>query len=271
MRTLQDLEKEHPEYYDPYSPTQRVGSDLTKGFEHVVHERPMMSLGNSYSIEEVEDFLRRAQNGLDGEKCEIVGEMKFDGTSISLTYEHGRLVRAVTRGDGTRGDDVTNNIITIKSIPLQLKPGNYPDKFEIRGEILLPWKNFEELNRERTAVFLHLNLKCVDHILNYVVGFERLQAKCGLLAVEHRHLQHFLYLESQALGLVVNYARHMLEEFGAIAYAVVVEHLSCKRYGGDGCLKLVRHIVDEVVFHLSEAFLAECYGDSDYEYHEQNK
>ena len=149
LRTLQDLEKEHPEYYDPYSPTQRVGSDLTKGFEHVVHERPMMSLGNSYSIEEVEDFLRRAQNGLDGEKCEIVGEMKFDGTSISLTYEHGRLVRAVTRGDGTRGDDVTNNIITIKSIPLQLKPGNYPDKFEIRGEILLPWKNFEELNRER--------------------------------------------------------------------------------------------------------------------------
>ena len=148
LRTLQDLEKEHPEYYDPYSPTQRVGSDLTKGFEHVVHERPMMSLGNSYSIEEVEDFLRRAQNGLDGEKCEIVGEMKFDGTSISLTYEHGRLVRAVTRGDGTRGDDVTNNIITIKSIPLQLKPGNYPDKFEIRGEILLPWKNFEELNRE---------------------------------------------------------------------------------------------------------------------------
>ena len=90
LRTLQDLEKEHPEYYDPYSPTQRVGSDLTKGFEHVVHERPMMSLGNSYSIEEVEDFLRRAQNGLDGEKCEIVGEMKFDGTSISLTYEHGQ-------------------------------------------------------------------------------------------------------------------------------------------------------------------------------------
>ena len=149
LRTLQDLEKAYPEYYDPYSPTQRVGSDLTKGFEHVVHERPMMSLGNSYSIEEVEDFLRRAQNGLDGEKCQIVGEMKFDGTSISLTYEHGRLVRAVTRGDGTRGDDVTHNIITIKSIPLQLKPGNYPDKFEIRGEILLPWKNFEELNRER--------------------------------------------------------------------------------------------------------------------------
>ena len=149
LRTLQDLENAYPEYYDPYSPTQRVGSDLTKGFEHVVHERPMMSLGNSYSIEEVEDFLRRAQNGLDGEKCQIVGEMKFDGTSISLTYEHGRLVRAVTRGDGTRGDDVTHNIITIKSIPLQLKPGNYPDKFEIRGEILLPWKNFEELNRER--------------------------------------------------------------------------------------------------------------------------
>ena len=109
----------------------------------------MLSLGNSYSIEEVEDFLRRAQNGLGGEKSEIVGELKFDGTSISLTYEHGRLVRAVTRGDGTQGDDVTNNIVTIRSIPLQLNPGNWPDKFEVRGEVLLPWANFEQLNRER--------------------------------------------------------------------------------------------------------------------------
>lgn len=149
LKELQTLENEHPEYYDPYSPTQRVGSDITKGFTQVLHERPMLSLGNSYSIEEVEDFLRRAQNGLNGQHCQIVGEMKFDGTSISLTYENGRLIRAVTRGDGTRGDDVTNNIITIKSVPLQLAPGNYPSKFEIRGEILLPWKNFEELNKER--------------------------------------------------------------------------------------------------------------------------
>ena len=149
LRKLQDFEAAHPEFYDPYSPTQRVGSDITQGFKQVVHERPMLSLGNSYSIEEVEDFLRRAQNGLGGEKSEIVGELKFDGTSISLTYEHGRLVRAVTRGDGTQGDDVTNNIVTIRSIPLQLNPGNWPDKFEVRGEVLLPWANFEQLNRER--------------------------------------------------------------------------------------------------------------------------
>ena len=149
LRKLQDLEAAHPEFYDPYSPTQRVGSDITQGFKQVVHERPMLSLGNSYSIEEVEDFLRRAQNGLGGEKSEIVGELKFDGTSISLTYEHGRLVRAVTRGDGTQGDDVTNNIVTIRSIPLQLNPGNWPDNFEVRGEVLLPWANFEQLNRER--------------------------------------------------------------------------------------------------------------------------
>ncbi len=149
LRNLQDLEAAHPEFYDPYSPTQRVGSDITQGFKQVVHERPMLSLGNSYSIEEVEEFLRRAQNGLGGEKSEIVGELKFDGTSISLTYEHGRLLRAVTRGDGTQGDDVTNNIVTIRSIPLQLNPGNWPDKFEVRGEVLLPWANFEQLNRER--------------------------------------------------------------------------------------------------------------------------
>ena len=109
----------------------------------------MMSLSNSYSIAEVEDFLRRAKNGLNGESCEIVGEMKFDGTSISLSYENGRLTRAVTRGDGVRGDDVTANVMTIKSIPLQLQGTGYPDKFEVRGEILMPWKSFEELNKER--------------------------------------------------------------------------------------------------------------------------
>ena len=149
MRELQDLEEANPQYFDPYSPTQRVGSDLNQGFKQVVHERPMMSLSNSYSIEEVQDFLRRAKDGLNGEDVQIIGEMKFDGTSISITYEHGRLVRAVTRGDGVRGDDVTNNIITIKSIPLELAPGNWPDKFEVRGEILLPWKNFQKLNEER--------------------------------------------------------------------------------------------------------------------------
>ena len=150
MRELQDLEAAHPEMADPLSPTQRVGSDLSHGFEQVIHERPMMSLGNSYSIEEVQDFLRRAQDGLGGEASEIVGEMKYDGTSISVIYENGRLVRAVTRGDGVRGDDVTANVITIRSLPLQLPQGmDYPARFEVRGEILLPWAQFERLNQER--------------------------------------------------------------------------------------------------------------------------
>lgn len=149
MHELEDLEKAHPEFADPLSPTQRVGSDISQGFKQVLHERPMQSLGNSYSIEEVQDFLRRAKDGLGGEPVQIVGEMKYDGTSISCTYEHGRLVRAVTRGDGVRGDDVTANVITIKSVPLQLQPSDWPDKFEVRGEILLPWASFERLNKER--------------------------------------------------------------------------------------------------------------------------
>lgn len=149
MHELENLEKAHPEFADPLSPTQRVGSDISQGFKQVLHERPMQSLGNSYSIEEVQDFLRRAKDGLGGEPVQIVGEMKYDGTSISCTYEHGRLVRAVTRGDGVRGDDVTANVITIKSVPLQLQPGDWPDKFEVRGEILLPWASFERLNKER--------------------------------------------------------------------------------------------------------------------------
>ncbi len=149
MHELEGLEKAHPEFADPLSPTQRVGSDISQGFKQVLHERPMQSLSNSYSIEEVQDFLRRAKDGLGGEPVQIVGEMKYDGTSISCTYEHGRLVRAVTRGDGVRGDDVTANVITIKSVPLQLQPGDWPDKFEVRGEILLPWASFERLNKER--------------------------------------------------------------------------------------------------------------------------
>ena len=149
MHELEDLEKAHPEFADPLSPTQRVGSDISQGFKQVLHERPMKSLGNSYSIEEVQDFLRRAKDGVGGEPVQIVGEMKYDGTSISCTYEHGCLVRAVTRGDGVRGDDVTANVITIKSVPLQLQPGDWPDKFEVRGEILLPWASFERLNKER--------------------------------------------------------------------------------------------------------------------------
>ena len=149
LKELEALEKEYPEFADPDSPTQRVGSDLTKGFEHVVHARPMMSLSNTYSIGEVDEWFERIRKALDGEDFSIVGEMKFDGTSISITYKNGRLVRAVTRGDGTQGDDVTANVRTIRSIPLQLLPGDWPEEFEIRGEILMPWDVFEKLNAER--------------------------------------------------------------------------------------------------------------------------
>mgnify|MGYP003530268777 FL=1 len=149
MKRLEELEKEHKEFFDPLSPTQRVGSDLTAGFKQVKHEHPMLSLGNTYSIGEVEDFLRRTKYSLEGGDLEIVGEMKLDGTSISITYENGRLVRAVTRGDGVKGDDVTVNVKTIRSIPLELQEGDYPEKFEVRGEILMPWKSFDALNKER--------------------------------------------------------------------------------------------------------------------------
>ena len=148
MKELQVLEEAHPEYADPHSPTQRVGSDLSKEFEQVVHKYPMLSLGNTYSEDEVKDFYERVARDLN-EPFEIVAELKYDGTSISLTYEDGRLVRAVTRGDGTRGDDVTANVKTIRSVPLKLMGDRYPATFEIRGEILLPWAEFDRLNKER--------------------------------------------------------------------------------------------------------------------------
>lgn len=149
MRELQDLEKAHPEYADENSPTMRVGSDLNKNFTQVAHKYPMLSLGNTYSEGEVADFYERVKKALN-EDFEICCELKFDGTSISLTYEDGKLVRAVTRGDGEKGDDVTDNVKTIRTIPLVLH-GDYPRSFEIRGEILMPWVSFEALNREREA------------------------------------------------------------------------------------------------------------------------
>ena len=149
MRQLQDLEKEHPEYMDANSPTMRVGSDLNKDFKQVYHKYPMLSLGNTYSESEVSDFYERVKKALN-EDFEICCELKYDGTSISLTYEDGKLVQAVTRGDGEKGDDVTDNVKTIRSIPLVLH-GDYPSFFEIRGEILMPWVVFEELNREKEA------------------------------------------------------------------------------------------------------------------------
>lgn len=152
MHHLQDLEQLHPELFDPNSPTQRVGSDLSNDFQTVVHKRPMLSLSNTYNQQEVSEFYNRVKEGLQGETFQVCCEMKFDGLSISLHYEKGRLVRAVTRGDGVQGDDVTENVRTIRSIPLVLPEGlDYPDEFEIRGEVLLPFESFEKLNKEREA------------------------------------------------------------------------------------------------------------------------
>ena len=148
MHELIDLEEKHPELYDANSPTQRVGSDLSKGFEQAEHRYPMLSLDNTYSEQEVRDFFQRV-SGLLNEPFEICCELKYDGLSISLIYEDGKLVQAVTRGDGVKGDIVTDNVRTIKSVPLVLQKGNYPRNFEIRGEVLMPWTSFERLNAER--------------------------------------------------------------------------------------------------------------------------
>lgn len=149
MQELQKLEAEYPQYASPQSPTQRVGSDISRGFEQVAHTYPMLSLGNTYSMEEVAAFYERVKQGLGGTSFDIVGELKFDGTSISLTYKDGHLQRAVTRGDGTMGDDVTRNVRTISSIPMVLNGDDYPPFFEIRGEVLMPWSTFDKLNEER--------------------------------------------------------------------------------------------------------------------------
>ena len=149
MHELQRLEALHPEMYDANSPTQRVGSDLNSEFRQVAHRYPMLSLANTYNQQEVADWYDSVRRGLEGEDFEVCCEMKYDGLSISLTYENGRLVRGVTRGDGVNGDDVTSNVRTIRSIPLVLSGDDYPQEFEIRGEILMPWKVFERLNAER--------------------------------------------------------------------------------------------------------------------------
>ena len=152
MHELQELEARHPEMADPNSPTQRVGSDLQEEFRQVEHRYPMLSLANTYNEQDVRDWFESVKKGLAGEDFEVCCEMKYDGLSISLTYVDGRLTQAVTRGDGVRGDDVTTNVKTIRSIPLLLKEGSgYPREFEIRGEILMPWSSFERLNREREA------------------------------------------------------------------------------------------------------------------------
>lgn len=150
MHRLQDLEQMYPELDDPNSPTRRVGSDLNNEFQTVLHKRPMLSLANTYNRQEVAEFYQRVSEGLHGAPFEICCELKFDGLSISLHYEKGRLVRAVTRGDGVQGDDVTENVRTIRTVPLSLPAGGtYPDEFEIRGEVLMPWASFDRLNSER--------------------------------------------------------------------------------------------------------------------------
>lgn len=149
LKELEELENRHPEMYDPNSPTQRVGSDISSGFIQAAHIYPMLSLANTYSIDDVDSWVRRTTEGLAGQDFTVVGELKFDGTGISLIYEHGKLVRAVTRGDGEKGDIVTENIRTIRSIPLELQGSGWPDFFEIRGEIVLPWAAFDRLNRQR--------------------------------------------------------------------------------------------------------------------------
>ena len=150
FRELQDLEHAHPEAFDPNSPTQRVGSDLNNEFQTVLHRRPMLSLSNTYNRQEVQEFYERISEGLQGAPFQICCELKFDGLSISLHYRQGKLYQAVTRGDGVQGDDVTQNIRTIQSIPLQLAQGaDYPDEFEIRGEVLMPWASFDRLNEQR--------------------------------------------------------------------------------------------------------------------------
>ena len=148
LKELQDLETAHPEYFDEHSPTQRVGGAITKNFQTVAHTQRMYSLDNSYSKEDLQDWEIRIQKVLGDVDLQYTCELKYDGASISITYENGKLVRAVTRGDGFQGDDVTNNIKTIKSVPLSLKGNDYPDKFDIRGEIILPFAGFEKMNQE---------------------------------------------------------------------------------------------------------------------------
>lgn len=198
MRRLQDLEALHPDMYDPNSPSQRVGSDLSADFLHVAHKRPMLSLANTYSAAEVTEWYESVSRGLAGEPFDVCCELKFDGLSISLTYVGGRLERAVTRGDGVQGDDVTANVRTIGSIPLILAPGTWPDEFEIRGEILMPWTVFERLNEERAAAEEPL----FANPRNAASGTLK-SRKSSLVAA--RHLDSYLY---HLLGDTLPYASH---------------------------------------------------------------
>ena len=197
MQELIDLETQFPQYFDPSSPTQRVGSDISEGFVQYAHAYPMLSLSNTYSVQELQDFYNRIAKALN-ESFELVCELKYDGSSISLTYEDGLLVRALTRGDGEKGDDVTANVKTIRSIPLRLK-GNYPAKLEIRGEILMPWDVFDALNDERVKN----NEAPFANPRNSASGTLKLQNPAQVAA---RKLDAFLYYIPSELGLFDNHS-----------------------------------------------------------------
>ena len=148
-RELENIEKEHPEWITPDSPTQRVGSKISGGFAKYTHDRPMLSMGDVFNDQELREFDQRVRDDLDGEDLEYVVELKIDGLAVNLIYEQGQFIRGVTRGDGVTGEDVTNNVRTIRTIPLHLQGDDYPDFFEIRGEVLMPYASFDRLNRER--------------------------------------------------------------------------------------------------------------------------
>lgn len=202
MEELMALEKKHPEMADPNSPSVRVGSDISQDFVQVAHQRPMLSLGNTYSRGEVEAFFNRVREGLDGEPFEICCELKFDGLSISLIYEHHRLVRAVTRGDGVQGDDVTENVKTIRTIPLTL-PAECPcpEEFEIRGEVLMPWQSFEKLNAEREAREEQL----FANPRNAASG--TLKSKNSAVVAKRRLDAYFYYVPTETLASPSHYDR----------------------------------------------------------------
>lgn len=209
MHELQALEARHKELFDPNSPTQRVGSDLSQDFQQVEHRYPMLSLANTYSRDDVKDFYQRVKDGLGGESFSVCCELKFDGLSISLTYEEGVLVRAVTRGDGSRGDDVTANIRTIRSIPLQLPAGDWPQSFEVRGEVLMPWKSFERLNEQRASRQEQL----FANPRNAASG--TLKSKNSAVVAERQLDAYFYYLLGETLPADNHYDNiRKLEEWG---------------------------------------------------------
>lgn len=202
MEELMTLEKKHPEMADPNSPSVRVGSDISQDFVQVTHQRPMLSLGNTYSRGEVEAFFNRVREGLDGEPFEICCELKFDGLSISLIYEHHRLVRAVTRGNGVQGDDVTENVKTIRTIPLTLPVEcPCPEEFEIRGEVLMPWQSFEKLNAEREAREEQL----FANPRNAASG--TLKSKNSAVVAKRRLDAYFYYVPTETLASPSHYDR----------------------------------------------------------------